>query len=427
MELRNWLKQHGLSAEAYHAEALLDQFLKEMQRGLDGKSSSLAMIPAYLGTNDSLPIDAPVAVIDAGGTNLRIGLVSFSKNGELQQHHFTKQSMPGREKIWTADQFYNLLADALEPFIHQFSSIGFCFSYPAQILPNYDGKLIAWTKEIKIPELVGKNIGAGLIEKLTSRGFKDRNIVLLNDTVATLLAGLAQGRVFSASSYIGFILGTGTNIAYVEKNSKIGKLEKQTGEQIINVESGGFNALETTTFDQQLDAQSEHSGRHIFEKLISGAYLGDLALLIAKALLPHSIFSASATTYIQNLSELSTIHINHLLTGSGDTGVFEKDLFNAEDLSIFKTIFSHIIDRSALLTAVNLAAAIIKSEAGTDPQQPICVNIDGSTYYKIHKMSEKAEQYLFSLLHPRGIHIRIIQEKDAPIVGAAIAALTTKT
>jgi len=44
MELSHWLKQHGLSAEAYHAEALLDQFLKEMQRGLDGKSSSLAMI-----------------------------------------------------------------------------------------------------------------------------------------------------------------------------------------------------------------------------------------------------------------------------------------------------------------------------------------------------------------------------------------------
>ena len=426
MELSDWLKEKGLSAEAYDVEALLDQFLKEMQRGLDGQSSSLAMIPAYLGINNSLRIDAPVAVIDAGGTNLRIGLVSFSEKGTLQQHHFTKQAMPGREKEWTADQFYTLLADALEPFIDQFSSIGFCFSYPAQILPNYDGKLIAWTKEIKIPELVGKNIGAGLLEKLASRGFKDRDIVLLNDTVATLLAGLAQGHIFSASSYIGFILGTGTNIAYVEKNSNIGKLAESDGEQIINVESGGFNALETTIFDQQLNEQSEHPGRHIFEKLISGAYLGDLALLIAKALLSHSIFSASATTYIQNLSELSTVHINHLLIGAGDTGIFETDLFNTEDLSIFKTIFSHIIDRAALLTAVNLAAAIIKSGEGTDPQQPICVNIDGSTYYKIHKMSEKAELYLSNLLHPRGIHIRIIQEGDAPIVGAAIAALTTK-
>jgi len=426
MKLDNWLKDKGLSADAYNAEALLNKFFNEMQRGLDGKSSSLAMIPAYLKVQNTFSIDSPVAVIDAGGTNLRIGLVSFSKEGILQEHYMVKQQMPGRERLFSAKEFYDVLTDGLKPFIDRVSSIGFCFSYPAQILPNYDGKLIAWTKEIKIPELVGKNIGAGLIEELDLRGYPNRKIVLLNDTVATLLAGVVQGHAFSASSYVGFILGTGTNIAYVEKNSKIGKVSQQAGEQIINVESGGFDVLETTIFDQQLDAQSEHPGRHIFEKLISGAYLGNLTLYVAKELVSHSVFSSAASSYIQNLSEISTISINHLLIGAGNAGIFEKNIFNKKDLSIFKTIFSQIIDRAAFLTAVNLAAAIIKSGKGKDPQQPICVNIDGSTYYKIDKMKEKTELYLSNLLRPRKIYIRIIQEEDAPIIGAAIAALISQ-
>ena len=34
---------------------------------------------------------------------------------------------------------------------------------PAEILPNGDGRLLRWTKEVKIPGLVGREIGAGLL------------------------------------------------------------------------------------------------------------------------------------------------------------------------------------------------------------------------------------------------------------------------
>ncbi|MEE9368225.1 MAG: hypothetical protein V3V05_05100 [Pontiella sp.] len=51
-----------------------------------------------------------------------------------------------------------MLVDALEPIKDEFDSIGFCFSYVATIMPDYDGRLLRWTKEIKIPELIGKHI-----------------------------------------------------------------------------------------------------------------------------------------------------------------------------------------------------------------------------------------------------------------------------
>ena len=48
---------------------------------------------------------------------------------------------------------------------NDFSKIGFCFSYPTEIFPNKDGKLLYWTKEIKIPRMAGQFIGKNLLEK----------------------------------------------------------------------------------------------------------------------------------------------------------------------------------------------------------------------------------------------------------------------
>jgi len=75
---------------------------------------------------------------------------------------------------------------------------------------------------------VRRDIGLG--QALNRLGVRqDKHFVLLNDTVATLLAGRAEtsGRRFD--SYIGFILGTGTNTSYVEHNRSIRKAKDQIG------------------------------------------------------------------------------------------------------------------------------------------------------------------------------------------------------
>ena len=90
-----------------------------------------------------------------------------------------------------------------------------------------------------------------------------------------------------------------------------------------------------------------------------------------------------------------------------------------------KTVFTAVIDRAALLTAVNILAVVIKSGSGQDQSRPVCVNIDGSTYYKTFGLAEKVQAHLGAMLKQRGLHIRCIQVDDAPVVGAAIAGLTT--
>jgi len=428
MDINDWLKKQKVAAEAYNANQLLDRFLTEMERGLNGAESSLAMIPAYVGTEGVVKPEISVAVIDAGGTNLRIGIARFNAAGEIELSHFSKQPMPGRDRERSAAEFYTVLVDALEPLKDEFEQIGFCFSYPATILPNFDGRLLHWTKEVKIPELVGKNIGSGLLAALEEHGISGKRIVLLNDTVATLLAGLAEGQNFKASSYIGFILGTGTNTAYVERNKNIGKLAEPLGHgsQVINIESGGFAEFERGPADLQLDERSENPGQHIFEKTISGVYMGPLSLELLQALIPEGIFSNSGSAALSIMNELSTIHIDNLAAGNGrDTGVLGTEAFSNADREIMKTVFAAVVDRAALLTAVNISAAVIKSGAGQDAERPVCVNIDGSTYYKTYQLADRVQDHLGKLLAPRGLHIHCIQIEDAPIAGAAIAGLTT--
>jgi len=255
-----------------------------------------------------------------------------------------------------------------------------------------------------------------------------KQIVVLNDTVAALLAGMAQGQAFGASSYIGFILGTGTNTAYVEHNGNIGKLDGYlgAGSQVINVESGGFAGVPRGPFDLQLDANSENPGGHVFEKLISGVYMGSLTLELLQALATEGAFSASGGASLSIMKELSTIHIDNLAAENGrDIGVLGSEVFTDDDRETMKTVFMAVVDRAALLTAVNIAAAVVKSGSGQDADHPVCVNIDGSTYYKTYQLADKAQAYLKELLDARGLHIRCIQVDDAPVVGAAIAGLTT--
>jgi len=429
MDLQKWLESKKISPRVYDPEALLNNFLDEMDRGLNGQESSLEMIPAYLGIDGEVPVHKTVAVIDAGGTNLRICLAYFDEEGNIQLSHFSKQAMPGRDREISADEFYSVLADGLEPMKDQFDQIGFCFSYPAEILPNLDGRLLRWTKEIKIPELVGKEVGLGLSEKLAAQGISGKRIVLLNDTVAALLAGMAQGQRFGASSYVGFILGTGTNTAYVEQNAQIGKLpDCSEGHQIINVESGGFNCFERGVFDEKLDAQSENPGGHLFEKTISGAYMGSLALELFKALALEGAFSEKAADLIFQKEQLSTIFIDNLIAENGrELGWLADAALSTEDLETMKTVFRSIVDRAALLAAVNIAAAVVKSGEGANLNHPVCVNIDGSTYYKTFGMAEEVQKVLGTLLKNRGLHAESICVEDAPVVGAAIAGLLSKS
>ncbi|OHB50139.1 MAG: hypothetical protein A2Y10_08900 [Planctomycetes bacterium GWF2_41_51] len=404
-------------------------FLDEMRLGLEGQKSSLDMIPTFIEVKNNIPVNKPVIVIDAGGTNFRCASVHFNEKKEPVIENLNKQIMPGVEKEVTKEEFFDTMAYYIRDIINISDKIGFCFSYPTEILPNKDGKLLRFAKEIKIKQVLGQTIGQNLNLALQRIGLApDKHAIILNDTVASLLSGIGhKNRIFSG--YIGFILGTGTNCCYIEKNSNIKKRNdlELAGSQIINCESGGFGKFQKGAIDTAFDQSTNNPGVHVFEKFISGAYLGSLCLLTLQTAAKDGLFTSEVADGIANLKNLSTIEINEFVYYPYGynrlANICKKGKNN--DLQIVYYICDSLIERAAKLSAINLIAMALKSECNSSPDRPLCIVAEGTTFYNLKGLKSRTEFYLKQHLENElEIYYDIISVENATLIGAAIAGLT---
>lgn len=432
----DFLKQQNMAPEQIDMEDCCGVFLEDMQRGLAARDdTTLDMIPTYIETQNDVPTGRKVVVMDAGGTNFRVAVVHFNEDKKPVIEDHELYSMPGVEKEVSKEEFFETMAKYVIDIADNSPNIGFCFSYPTEISPNKDGKLIRFSKEIKARQVRGRMIGESLNAALASIGYKEsKHVVILNDTVATLLAGRAASFEKSFDSFIGFILGTGTNTAYIEANKNITKKTglDPAGSQIINIESGGFGKAPLGTIDKQFDQSTENPGEHTFEKMISGAYLGPLALMTIKVAAQQGLFSAAFSELLGDLKELTTKDISDFLQKplkgndplSSVLANRHDDLADS-DLAILLGLVGAIVERAAKLTAINLSSAAIKSGKGRDPNRPVCIVAEGTTFYKLHNLKSQVEHYLdLYLKEQKGIHYEIVSVENATLIGAAIAGLT---
>lgn len=421
-----FLKGNGfaLAAEIDRQE-MLAMFVSEMEKGLKGEKSSLMMIPTFVGVNGKIPQGAKAAVLDAGGTNFRGGLVSIPPKIEEKQN----QPMPGTKGEVDEETFYQAFASEVKRLAGQATvkKIGWCFSYPAEATKDLDAKLVRWTKNIQAPAIVGQFVGKELLKRTGGT-----EIAVVNDTVATLLAAKATEGDKTYSSYIGFILGTGTNTAYVEKNANITKMSglDPAGSMIINAESGAFDKAPQSVFDKAADAKTGNPGIGLLEKMIAGAYLGGVGLEIYKAAAKEGLFSAKAAAALNGLGALETMDFDNFCASfkkPGRDNVLDTIFADASDAAMARRLGVPVFERAAVLTAIQLAAFVIKSGEGADPAAPVAINADGSTYYKTRAVPFAAmvkKELDDMLVTRRHVHYEITpQVDDAPMVGAGIAAM----
>lgn len=403
-------------------------FLEQMEHGLADRESSLEMIPTYLEAGNAVPVNERVIVADAGGTNFRVATVFFDNHKNPVIENLQKFSMPATDRELSSEAFFDAMAGYFKDVLDVTDKIGFCFSYPVEILPNKDGRVIRFVKEIKAPEVVGQLVNENLNAAFARLGLRsDKKIVLLNDTVATLLAGVDfRNRQFS--SYVGFILGTGTNCSYVENNANITGMEAMDASrgQIINTESGGMAQAHRGKVDIAFDASTNNPGVHKFEKMISGAYLGELFLWAARQAAEDGLLSASVAEALRQMADLETRDLNDFMSYPyGDNPLAAICKSSEDDCRFLYVIADRLIDRAAKLSAINLSAMALKSGCGTDPTRPICIIADGTTFYQMKTLKSRVEFYLKEYLeNQRGVYTDIVHIENAPVVGAAIAGLT---
>ena len=401
-----FLKENNLPlAHEIDRAGLIAAFLSEMEKGLAGEESSLRMIPTFVGVNGKIPQGSKAAVLDAGGTNFRSAVVSIPPCLEDK----VNQPMPGTKGEVDNETFYAAFADEAKRVLPKATvkKLGFCFSYPAEATPDLDAKLLSWTKGICAPGIVGQYVGKELLKRLGGG-----SIAIVNDTVATLLAAKATEGNRTYSSYIGFILGTGTNAAYVEKNANIRKMEGLAPNEsmIINAESGGFNKVGRSSFDLAMDAKQIDPGNHVFEKMISGGYLGPIGLELYKAAAKEGFFTKSAADKIVGLTALETMDFDNFVANykkEGRENPLDAIFADAADAKIARRLGLPVFERAAIYTAVHLAAFVIKTGEGVEASVPVAINADGSTYYKTRAVSfaETVKRELDELLvKRRNIH-----------------------
>lgn len=381
---------------------------KKVEEGLSKENTEVQCLPTFISPR-SKGINGSALVLDLGGTNYRVATVNFmdDKPTIRPENGWRKDLSAMKASGFTRDELFKELADPIEEIKREEEMpIGYCFSYAAESLPDGDARLLHWTKGVNIPGMIGQSVGKPLLDYLNERNeVKFSGIKVLNDTVASLFAGLSDS---SYDAYIGLIVGTGTNMATFIPAEKITKLPASyhiEGLVPVNLESGNFNPPYLTTVDEMVDTCSDSKGSQRFEKAVSGMYLGE----ILKSTFPldefEEKFDAQKLTTIMNYPDIHK----------------EK----------YVEVAHWIYNRSAQLVAASLAGLISLLVSYDKDIRRICLVAEGSMFWSENRKDKNYNvlvmeelQVLLEELSIGHVEVHINKMSNANLIGTAIAALS---
>ncbi|OJJ80186.1 glucokinase glkA [Aspergillus glaucus CBS 516.65] len=453
------------------------EYIRQMGEGLTQENTTLSQIPTFVTSVPNGTEKGLYLAVDLGGTNFRVCSIDLHGDTTFSVTQ-SKIMVPG--ELMSAEnskELFVFLARQIEAFLRihhnehfethlqrrrdgtatqEMFDLGFTFSFPVRQSGINKGTLIRWTKGYNIPDAVGQDVCALLQSAIDELELPVRVAALVNDTVGTLMARsyTSPGKT---RTLIGAIFGTGTNGAYLEKldrvtkleNGEYGKYDKSTGEMLINTEWGSFDnhlsVLPSTIYDQQVDADSNNPGIQMFEKRVSGMFLGE----VLRRVLVEMHHNPSVNLFKPNeTSNVITPDDSPLFKQWGiDTSLLSlvetdksanrehakkalKDHLKIEKASIteckaVQVIGRAIATRAARLGAVPLAAIAV-STGRLQTDEMIDVGVDGSLIEFYPNFEGHIREALKQVhdVGPEGEKkIRIGISKDGSGVGAALIAL----
>jgi hexokinase len=389
----------------------------KIEEGLEKDGQELRCIPTFVTPKEGA-VKGQALVLDLGGTNYRIARVDFvdGKQTIHPENGWKRDLSEMKNDGYTEEKLHKAQANPIEELKFEETEnipVGYCFSYPAKSLPkdekgSSDATLVEWTKGVNISEMAGKPVGKPLLNYFEKKGGrKFKNIKVINDTVASLFAGLTKPNY---DAYIGLIVGTGTNMAALMRTDKIKKLteneKKGMGKYIpINFESGNFHPKYLTIYDEMVDTNSDKKGAQRFEKAISGMYLGE----IFKAVYPQDEFEEKFDA--QTLTTMLSY----------------PERYKDEYVATARWIY----ERSAQLVAASLAGLILVLLSHTPAIKKILLTAEGSLFWSKNRKGKDYSEMVIEELHHllsdfehEDIRVELHQLDNANLIGTAIAALS---
>ncbi|VDO45901.1 unnamed protein product [Haemonchus placei] len=328
--------------------------------------------------------------------------------------------------------------------------LGFTFSFPCQqegLTRDFSAKLIRWTKGFKASGCEGVDVCKMLKDACNRRSesytiplVQDIEIdvvALLNDTVGTLMACAFKENTCQASP-----IGVDVEDSFFISDSDDVSQWKSIilFQMIMNTEWGAFGddgALRFihTKYDREVDKSSVNPGKQIFEKMISGMYLGELARVALKEMAQQGLLFGGQTGLLEERGRFSTRFMSDIgsdqdlysdLAGDEEKKTFqntEKILgelgFNKitrADCANVAYVCNIITTRAAHLLAAGIATLINRVE-----RPLVTVGIDGSVY-RFHPVFPQLLDDKIAELIDENLRYKLMLSEDGSGIGAAVVA-----
>ncbi|CAO3674941.1 unnamed protein product [Umbelopsis ramanniana] len=437
--LKDLAKEFEITTEKLRS--IVKQFTFEMEKGLERHGAKVAMIPSFVTGKPTGMESGTYLAIDLGGTNLRVCKVDLLGNGkvEIQQQ---KYIVPEALKVGEMRQLCDFIADSVDTFLTEINTdtysetlqLGFTFSFPVNLRTINRGNLMQWTKGYCCTGAIGKDPGLMLQDSFRRKNMKVNVAAIVNDTVGTLMAHAYR----DPSTFMGIIFGTGTNAAYFEKMDNIIKWEDDitSDEMVVNMEWGAFDeerrVLPMTIYDNKLDRESINPGTHIYEKMISGMYLGEIVRNMTLSLVDRQLlFNGKSSAEMNKQWSFETSHMSAIeIDTSADLAdtqyVLETVLgiptTTLLDREMVKTLCRLVGIRAARLSAAGVAA--VMTHCNLLPQEACTAAVDGSVFefypHFSHNMMKALKELFGEDVEKK---IKFSQSHDGSGLGAAVIAM----
>ncbi|XP_038161004.1 hexokinase-4-like [Cyprinodon tularosa] len=437
-EVLKYLEPFRLSLEKLRE--ISARLKKDMIRGL-GKHThnraSVKMLPTFVRETPDGKEKGDFLALDLGGTNFRVLHVRVVEE-EQRMLKMDSQicAIPQEIMLGSGEKLFDHIAACLGEFLGSQKlkgktlPLGFTFSFPCEQKEIDKSILIRWTKGFNCSGVEGEDVVKLLKDAIRKKGdYNIGSVAMVNDTVGTMMSCGYRDQ----SCEIGMIIGTGTNACYMEEMKNVKRVEGEDGRMCINTEWGGFGddgSLEDilTEFDKVVDKTSINPGVHIFEKMISGMYLGEVVRLVLGKLTEEKLlFKGVASEALLTPGRFETKFISEIEEPDRGLENVQKILTKLDlkwdlvDACVVRLVCDTISSRSARLCAAGLAtiANRIRVNRGLDHLKTT-VGVDGTVYRKHPNFSDEL-QAAVRLLAPK-CEISFLVSEDGSGKGAAMVA-----
>ncbi|CAG5115051.1 unnamed protein product [Candidula unifasciata] len=421
-----------------HYRRLMDLMTEDIVKGMNPQTHPAANIKCFPTFVRSVPDgteQGDFLALDLGGTNFRVLLINL--NGQEVKMESKIFIIPQHIMLGSGVQLFDHIADCIFKFItdHKLQGkklpLGFTFSFPCRQEGLDKAVLTVWTKGFNCEGVVGKDVVELLHAAFKRRGDMPnvKCLAVINDTVGALISCAHSDRQCA----IGLILGTGTNACYIEDLQNVKTWTGDDGEPrqvLINCEWGAFGndgnlSFIQTDFDKAIDKHSINPGKQIYEKMISGMYMGEIARLAIERLRKnHLLFEGEGSYHLATRGRFYTKYVSEIEGDDVTNFTVTRQIFdeleltnhNEQDYRLVRHVCNLVSKRAAYLASAGIACLLNKMN-----KKEVTVGVDGSLYRFHPFFHDLMMEKIQALIRPN-IRFKLMLSHDGSGKGAALVA-----